>query len=89
MEPMERLPPTTPFTLQMTPVFALPFTTAVYCDELERVTLADPVSVSVTVGGGGGGATSETIRLRATEGSAALVAVIVTVEEPGSTAGAL
>jgi hypothetical protein len=30
MEPIERLPPTTPFTLQITPVFALPFTVAEY-----------------------------------------------------------
>jgi hypothetical protein len=89
MEPMVRFPPTTPLTLQITPVFELPFTVAAYCDELPNVTVAAPVTVSVTTGGGGGGATRVTVRLRTAEGSATLVAVIVTFEEPGSTAGAL
>jgi hypothetical protein len=85
MEPTVWFPPTTPFTLQITPVFALPFTTAVYCDEFPKVTLVVPVRVSVT---GGGGAASVTFRFRATEESAMLVALIVTVEEPGAVAGA-
>jgi hypothetical protein len=89
MEPTVWFPPTAPFTLQVTPVFELPFTTAVYCDELPNVTVAAPVRVSVTVGGGGGGATSETARLRTTEGSATLAAVIVTREELGAVAGAV
>jgi hypothetical protein len=89
MEPMVWFPPTTPLTLQITPVFELPFTVAAYCDELPNVTVAVPVRVSVTVGGGGEGATRVTLRLRTAEGSATLVAVIVTFEEPGSTAGAL
>jgi hypothetical protein len=90
MEPTVWFPPTTPLTLQITPVFELPFTTAAYCDELPNVTVAAPVRVSVTVGGGGGGgATSVIVRLRATEGSAMLAAVIVTRDELGSVAGAV
>jgi hypothetical protein len=89
MEPTVRFPPTVPFTLQITPVFELPVTVAAYCDEFPREMLDAPVRVIVTVGGGGGGATSETVRLRITEGSATVVAVIVTFEEPGSTGGAL
>src|ERR1700704_6898863 len=85
MEPTVWFPPTAPFTLQITPVFVLPFTTAVYCDEFPKVTLVVPVRVSVTTGGGG--AASVTFRLRATEGSAMLVALIVTVEGPGAGAG--
>ena len=79
-------PPTAPFPLQITPVFALPFTIAVYCDEFPKVTLVVPVRVSVTTGGGG--AASVTFRFRPTEESAMLVALIVTVEEPGAVAGA-
>jgi hypothetical protein len=73
----------------MTPVFEVPFTVAAYWDEVASVTLVAPVRVSVTAGGGGGGATSVIIRLRTTDGSATLAAVIVTFEEPGSTAGAV
>ena len=88
INPTVRFPPTTPFTLHVTPVFELPVTVAAYCDEFPNVTVVAPVSVRVTVGGGGG-ATSVTVRLRATEGSATLVAVIVTFEEPGALAGAV
>jgi hypothetical protein len=48
-----------------------------------------PLSASLTGGGGGGGAASVTFRFRATEESAMLVALIVTVEEPGAVAGAV
>ena len=89
MEPQAAFPPTTPFTLHVTPVFELPLTTAAYCDEVPNLTALAPLNVIVMAGGGGGGATSVTVRLRATEGSAALVAVIVTVDKPGALAGAV
>jgi hypothetical protein len=89
INPMVRFPPTTPFTLHITPVFELPVTVAAYCDELPNVTVAAPLRVRVTVGGGGGGVTSVTVRLRATEGSATLVAVIVTFKDPDALAGAV
>jgi hypothetical protein len=89
MKPQAAFPPATPFTLHVTPVFALPVTVATYCDEVPNVTAVAPVSVRVMTGGGGGGATSLTVRLRATEGSATLVAVIVTLDGPDVLAGAV
>ena len=86
---MVRLPPTTPFTLQITPVFEAPVTVAAYCDEFPNVMLVAPLKLRVTVGGGGAGAASLTSRLRETDASAILVAVIVTVEESGDVAGAV
>ena len=86
INPTVRFPPTTPFTLHVTPVFELPVTAAAYCDEFPNVTVVAPVSVRVTAGGG---ATSVTVRLRATEGSATLVAVIVTFKDPGALVGAV
>jgi len=86
INPTVRFPPAIPFTLQVTPVFELPVTVAAYCDELPNVTEVAPLSVRVTVGGG---VTSVTVRLRATEGSATLVAVIVTVKDPDTLAGAV
>jgi hypothetical protein len=88
MDPTVRSPPTTPSTLQMTAVSELPVTVAAYRDEVPSVTVLAPLSASLTGGGGGGGAASVTFRFRATEGSAMLVALIVTVEEPGAVAGA-
>jgi hypothetical protein len=88
-------PPATPSTLQLTPVFELPVTVAVYCDEVLSVTLVAPLNASVTVEpdplppGGGGGAARETARLCETLGSARLVAVIVTCEDGGSLSGAV
>jgi hypothetical protein len=58
-------------------VFELPLTVARYCEELPRVTLVAPLSVSVT--GAGGGAVRVVTRLFATVVSATLVAVMVTV----------
>jgi hypothetical protein len=89
IDPMVRFPPTTPFTLHVTPVFELPVTVAAYCDEVPNVTVVAPLSVRVIVGGGGGGATTVTLRLRATEGSTTLVAVIVTFKDPDALAGAV
>jgi hypothetical protein len=88
MEPTVRLPPATPFTLQITPVFEVPVTVAAYCDEFPSVTFVAPLKLSVTVRGGGGGAASVTSRLRETEGSAVLVAVMVIVEELADVPGA-
>jgi hypothetical protein len=89
MRPSVWFPPTTPLTFHLTPVFELPVTVAAYCDEVPNVTVVAPLSVRLMVGGGGGGATSMTVRLRATEGSATLTAAIVTVDEPGTLAGAV
>jgi hypothetical protein len=86
INPRVRFPPTTPFTLHITPVFELPVTVAAYCDELPNVTVAAPLSVRVTVGGGG---TSLSVRLLVTEESATLVAVIVTFKDPDALAGAV
>ena len=77
-----------PSTLHLTPVFELPVTVAVYCDEVPSVILAAPLRVTATTGGGAGAA-SVTVRLRATVESAMLVAVIVTFDEPGWTVGAV
>jgi hypothetical protein len=88
MVPSVAFPPVTPFTLQVTRVFELPLTVAVYCEELPKVTLVAPLRVSVTVGGGGGAAIVTT-RLCATEGTATLVAVMVTFEVGGAVAGAV
>jgi hypothetical protein len=79
-----------PFTLHFTAVFALPLTVAAYCEELPRTTLVAPVRVRVTgppPPGGVGGVVRVMARDCATEGSARLVAVMVTFEEPGVFAG--
>jgi hypothetical protein len=89
MKPSAVLPPLIPSTLHVMPVFELPVTVAVYCDEVPSTTLAAPFRVTVTVGGGGAGAASVTVRLRATVESAMLVAVIVTFDEPGWAVGAV
>jgi hypothetical protein len=88
MTPAVRSPPTTPSTLQITAVSEVPVTVAAYRDEVPSVTVLAPLSASLTGGGGGGGAASATVRLFAIEESAMLVALIVTVEEPGAVAGA-
>jgi hypothetical protein len=81
MVPSVALPPVTPFTVQITAVFALPLTVETYCEELPRLTLVAPLSVSVTVPPpGGGGDVNVVTRLFATEVLATLVAVMVTVE---------
>jgi hypothetical protein len=59
-------------------VFELPLTVAMYCEELPRLTLVAPFSVSVT--GVGGGVVRVVTRLFATEVLATLVAAMVTVE---------
>jgi hypothetical protein len=91
MVPSIALPPVTPFTFQVTPVLELPLTPATYCEELPRLTLVDPLSVSVTgpPPDGGGGAARVTARLCATESLATLVAVMVTLEFCGALAGAV
>jgi hypothetical protein len=91
MVPSVALPPVTPFTFQVTAVFELPLTVATYREELPRLTLVAPLSVSVTgpPPGGGGGEVRVTARLCATEPSATLVAVIVTLELCGALAGAV
>jgi hypothetical protein len=84
IEPTVALPPATPFTLQVTSVFALPVTVAVYCDEVPSVTLDAPLSATVTGGactGVVGGTANATGRLCETEGLATLVAVIITFED--------
>jgi hypothetical protein len=88
MVPSVALPPVTPFTFQVTPVFELPLTVAAYCEDVPRVTLVAPLRVSVRRGGGGAAA-RVTTRLCATDESATLVALIVTFEEPGALAGAV
>jgi hypothetical protein len=65
---------------------------AAYCVDAPSVRLVAPLNVSVMVGplpGVSTGSTSETARLCETDGAATLVAVIVTLEEPGSVAGAV
>jgi hypothetical protein len=88
--PTAAFPPATPSTLQATPVFVLPVTAAVYCDEVPRVTLVAPLRVKVT--GPSvvvfGGAASATGRLFDTVGAATLVAVIVMFGDCGALAGA-
>jgi hypothetical protein len=80
MEPTVLFPPATPSTVQITPVFELPVTVAAYCDELPKVMLVAPVRTSVTPGplGGTGAAVSATATPSETDGSATLLAVIVT-----------
>jgi hypothetical protein len=87
MEPAVLSPPTTPFTLQMTAVFPLPFTVAAYCEEVPSVTVVRPLSANVTFGAFGAFRTTEI--LCATDGSALLVAVIATFEDCGRLAGAV
>ncbi len=79
MKPYALLPPTTPSTLHVTPVFEFPLTLAAYCDDAPNVTLVAPLNVSVT-GGAATGAASATERFCETDGSATLVAVIVTFD---------
>jgi hypothetical protein len=88
MVPFAAFPPATPFTLQFTAVFALPVMVAVYCDVVPSVTLVAPLKVRPGVGGGGGVASVAT-RFCDTEESATLVAVMVTLDDGGSLAGAL
>jgi hypothetical protein len=81
IKPAVAFPPAIPFTPQVTLVFVLPVTVAMYCDEVPRVTLLEPISVTVTAdswAGLCGGAASAIGRLLETEGLATLVAVIVT-----------
>jgi hypothetical protein len=68
-------------------VFVLPFTVAAYCDEVPSVTVVTPLRASVTVGVVGGSSTTR--RVCATDGSATLVAMIVTFEDCGGFAGAV
>jgi hypothetical protein len=90
MKPYAVSPPTIPSTLHVTPVFELPVTVAAYCDEVPSVTLVAPLKVRVTVDPPPllAGAASVTARLCETDGSAMLVAVIVTFDDFGSFAGA-
>jgi hypothetical protein len=83
MEPTAVFPPATPFTLQVTAVFALPVTVAMYCDVVPSVTLVAPTRVRTTGSSDVvfAGAASATGRLFETVGVAALVAVIVTCED--------
>jgi hypothetical protein len=75
-------PPATPFTLQVTEVFVLPATAALYCDDAPSVTLLEPLRVTVIVDGGVTAAAARaTGRLWEMEGLATLVAVIVTFED--------
>jgi hypothetical protein len=92
MVPTEASPPFTPSTLQVTPVFVLPVTVAVYCDEVPSVTLVAPLRVTVTVVPPCGDVTGEasvTARLWETEVSAMLVAVMVTLADCGLLLGAV
>ena len=77
-----------PSTLQVTPVFVLPVTVAAYCDDWPSVTLVDPLRVKVTVVGVFGCAVNVTVMLCDTDGSAALAALIVTLDDCGAAAGA-
>jgi hypothetical protein len=72
-------------------VFVLPLTVAEYCEELPSVTLAAPVRVSVTGPPplGGVGVMRVMAIPCATEGSATLVALMVTFEELDAFAGAV
>ena len=90
IEPTVAFPPATPFTLQVTSVFVLPVTVAVYCDEVPSVTLDAPLRATITGGGTGvvGGTANATGRLCETDGLATLVAVIITFEDWGALAGA-
>jgi hypothetical protein len=84
IEPTVAFPPAKPFTLQVTSVFALPVTVAVYCDEVPSVTLDAPVRATVTGGactGVVGGTANATGRLCETDGLATLVAVIITFDD--------
>jgi hypothetical protein len=80
MKPYELSPPTRPSTLHVTPLFELPVTFAAYCDEAPNVRLVAPLNVKVTVGPPAGAA-SATDRFCETEGSAKLVAVMVTLDD--------
>jgi hypothetical protein len=87
MVPSVAFPPATPFTVQVTPVFVLPFTVATYWDDVPQVTVVDPARVSVTLGGCG--ASRTTTRLCETAELATLVALMVTFDGCGAVAGAV
>jgi hypothetical protein len=71
-------------------VFELPLTVAAYCEELPSVTLVGPLNVRVTVDPAPLLAAASVIaRLWETDGSTALVAVMVTFDDAGSFAGAV
>jgi hypothetical protein len=76
-------------------VFELPFTVAAYCADALSVTLVGPLRLSVTVGpppppaGGCDAAARATASPWDTDGSATLVAAIVTFTGWGAVAGAL
>ena len=70
-------------------MFVLPDTVATYCDEVPSVTVVAPVRLKVMMTGGLAGATRVAARLWATDGSATLVALIVTFEDPGVFVGAV
>jgi hypothetical protein len=71
-------------------VFELPVTVAAYCEELPSVTLVAPLNVRVTVEPPALLAAASVIaRLCETDGSAALVAFMVTFDDAGSFAGAV
>jgi hypothetical protein len=92
MKPVWLVPPGTPSTLQVTPVFAEPVTTAVYCAEAPSMRDAGPLSASITEGPppeGGTGASRVTARLCETAEFARLVAVIVTAFDEGAVVGAV
>ena len=59
--PTVELPPMMPLTLQITEVFELPVTVAVYCEVVPGVTLVGPLSLSFTLGARG--AERATVRL--------------------------
>jgi hypothetical protein len=71
----------------VTAVFVLPFTVAAYCEDVPSVTVVMPLRARVTCGAFGGASTTE--RLCETDGSAILVAVIVTFEDWGGFTGAV
>jgi hypothetical protein len=90
MEPYAVSPPTIPSTLQVTPVFELPVTVAAYCAEVPSVTLVAPLNVRVTGDPAPLLAAASVIaRLCETDGSTALVAVMVIFDDAGSFAGAV
>jgi hypothetical protein len=94
MVPTVALPPAVPFTAQETPVLLVPVTAAEYWDDVPSVTLLAPEIAMVIVGvlpplTVGGGVARATERLLDADGSAALVAVMVTLEDCGALAGAV
>jgi hypothetical protein len=90
MVPSTAFPPTTPSTLQVTAVFVLPATAAMYCDEVPSVTVVAPSRATATGASDVvfAGVASTTGRLFETVGVAALVAVIIKFGDWGALAGA-